>query len=297
MGDEVIVLSDREAWLKARRDGIGASDAAAVLGESPFASPFAVYCDKLGLSEQIAETEQMLWGRLLEPVVADRYQAETGRQLVDPGRFTLRTSASRPFMLATLDREILGDARGPGVLEIKTTNQFRGDNWADEPPVQYQIQVQHQLAVTGYAWGSLAVLIGGQRFLWCDVERNDRFIALMIEREAEFWDRVLRQDAPDPAATKADRALLAALYPQDTGEVIDLPGEALGWDAQRIEAAEQIKHWESVRDAAENLLKAQIGAASVGVLSNGIKYTWRSSDRKGYTVAPTTVRTLRRSMK
>ena len=176
----VVEYKDRATWLEARRAGIGASDAAAVIGARP--SPLAVFLDKLGLAEAQAETPAMAWGRKLEPLVAAQYAEETGRRVVDPGPFTIHQSraAETPWLMATLDRVIVDDARGPGVLEIKTTHAAHREQWAEEPPLPFLVQVMHQMAVTGYTWGSLAVLIGGQEFLWVDVPRNEEFIQLLV---------------------------------------------------------------------------------------------------------------------
>lgn len=290
--DEIVLL-DRESWLKERDAGLGSSDAAAILGASPWKSAFALYVEKLGLRQPShEESEAMEWGRILEPIIATRYEQETQRPLRDPGRFTIQRSRRHPFMLATLDREILMPnlVGSRGVLEIKTTG--RGDDWAEAPPLVHQIQLQHQLAVSGHAWGSLAVLIGGQRFLWLDMERNPRFIALLIEREEEFWDRIQRLEPPPP--TGQDVKLLPRLYPRDDGEAITLPPEAAEWDYRLREAKDHLKHWQSVANEAQALLTGAIGSASVGILPDGSRYTWRASERAAYEVAASTVRTLRR---
>lgn len=295
-GPEILALPDKPSWLAARRDGIGSSDAAAVLAVSPYQSPLQVYAEKLQIVEpDDTEIERMEWGLLLEEPIAARYRVVTGRALVDPGRFTIQRSRTRPFMQATLDRDILPiDDRGPGLLEIKTTGHYKADEWEDGPPLLYQVQVQHQLAVTGYQWGSLAVLIGGQRLVWADVERNDRFIALLIEREEEFWGRLLRHEPPSADASEATKDILAKLYPTDTGATVALPGDAVAWDIQRLEAIEELKIAEEKKRMAENLLKAHIGEAAFGVLPDGTRYSWQASSRKAYQVAETTVRTLRR---
>jgi putative phage-type endonuclease len=290
-----LALKTKAEWLDARTQGLGASDAAAVLGASPWKSPFKLYCEKIGLVDpSVEETEAMEWGGLLEPIIAEKYERETRRSLIDHGRFTLQVSEERPFLFATLDREILRREQHetPGVLEIKTTGIYRAEEWAEEPPIVYQIQLQHQMAVMGWAWGSLAVLIGGQRFLWTDIERNDRFIALLLEREAEFWARIEKLDPPAPDANAKE--LLAKLYPRDDGASVSLPPEAVEWDARLRDAKDQIAHWTTVKDDAESLLKGSIGEATYGVLLDGTRYQWKTSDRMGYTVDPTTVRTLRR---
>lgn len=290
-----LVLADRETWLVARREGIGGSDAPAVLGLSPFSSPLQLWAEKRGLLEPSVETEAMRWGRVLEPLVADRYAEETGRQLSPAHPFAIRVNADRTWLRTTLDREIVS-AEGkliPAALELKTTNGFRGDDWDEEPPLHVQIQGQHQLLVTGWAWVSFAVLIGGQTFKWCDLERNDKFLKLYEERAREFWRRVELGDPPTAGAD--DREVLQALYPKDMGATIILPHESAEWDAVRVEADEHIAQWKKKKDEAEAKLRAAIGDASYGrVPSGGPRYSCRLVERDAYTVEPSSYRQLRR---
>lgn len=206
-------------------------------------------------------------------------------------------------MLATLDRvqylgyeEMKERTPGPGVLEIKTASAYARDEWADgEPPLHYQIQVQHQFAVTGYSWGSIAVLFGGQEFAWLDVERDDAFIEALIAKEREFWDRVERRDPPPPDASESCRELLRALYPREVaGKTIALPVEAVEWDRQRLDAIDRLREAAAAKTEAENNLIAALGDAETGLLSDGTRYNYRQQERKGYTVQPGTHRVLRR---
>lgn len=268
-----LTCTDRATWLEARREGLGGSDAAAVLGLSPFTTPLELFAEKLGLVEPQAESEAMFWGRILEPAIADRYAEETKRTLAPAAPFTICVHEEHGWLRATLDREILvADGRTvPAPLEVKSTNAYRADDWLDEPPVHVQVQGQHQLLVTGAAWVSFAVLIGGQTFRWVDMERNDKFIAVMQERLAEFWRRLELNDPPPAGAD--DKEVLAALYPKDTGATIALPDEAQQWDIARTEAIENIKTWTKVRDEAENKLRAAIGEATSGRLLGGGRYS------------------------
>ena len=292
-----VALDSRDEWLEARRHGIGASDAAAVLGLSAWSSPLTLYCDKLGIVEpQPADLERMEWGHALEVPIAARYARETGRQVVDPGRWTIRVSAAHPFMLATLDREAVDPKKGPGVVEVKNWNGFQGGQWEDEPPLQYQVQLQHQLAVTGYQWGSLAVLIGGNRFYWTDVERNDKFIDALIEAESLFWDRVQRQDPPPPDASEACRDVLKRLWPKEApGKIIALGADAAVWDDKRLIAKKQIDEWKDAEREADNWLISALGDAEAAILPDGTRYTYKQQPRKAYTVAATKFRVLRRT--
>lgn len=288
-------FADKTAWLDARRNGIGASEAADVVGVGR-KSAMTLYAEKLGLVEPDPhESEAMEWGLLLEPIIAKRYEEKSGRAVHRCAPWTLIRSRAHPFMTFSPDGLIEDPRRGRGVLQIKTAGVFRADAWEDEPPLAYQVQVQHELCVADVTWGSLAVLIGGQTFRYYDIERNDRFLATLIEREAEFFDRLTRQEPPAVDGSEATRELLRRLYPKDTaGLIVTLPGDATEWDAERLDALEQIKRAEARKTEAENRIKAAIGDGEAGVLPNGITYSWKASERKGYTVEPSVVRTLRR---
>jgi putative phage-type endonuclease len=278
---EPVALATRAEWLAERRLGIGASEVPAVLGISPFMTPLQLFGLKVGVLEPPEETDLMRLGRRLEPVVAGLYEEETARQLWDPGAWTIQRNATMPLLFATLDREIVAtpDQRPPGVLEIKTTGYRYEDAWADEPPLHVQVQAQAQLAVTGHSWASIAVLIGGQRFLWCDLQRNDRFIAVMLERIDQFWARVEQREPPMPEHVDLDT--LRALYPQDIADSVMLPAEALEWDAQWQQAKADAKAAEMRAADAEAKLKAAMGAAALGLLPEGAgRYTWKTHLRR-----------------
>src|SRR5262245_52949583 len=74
-GDVTVTLApdiDRAAWLEARRKGIGASEIAAVLGISPWESPFSLYWRKVN-GWDYEPSSEMEWGTRLEPVIAEKY--------------------------------------------------------------------------------------------------------------------------------------------------------------------------------------------------------------------------------
>lgn len=291
------ILRSREEWLQARKSGLGSSDAPVILGLSPWKSPLELYAEKLEIVDtDPAETEAMEWGHLLEPVMATKYQGVTGRvvRLLSGTQPVLYRRTDLPFLVASPDALTATEQyAGDGVLEIKTTRRLSTD-LNEDIPLLYNVQIQHQLAVTGLQWASLAILVSGQQFLWCDVPRDERFIALLIEKEAVFWERLQRHDPPPPDASDRTREVLTKLYPRDTGATVALPREAVEWDARRLRAKEELTRWKQEETEMENLLKAAIGEATEGLLPDGTAYTWKTSARAGYTVQPTTVRTLRR---
>jgi len=188
-----------EATLSPKRvNGIGGSEAAAVLGLSPWKTPYQVWCDKLGLSGEQETTPAMEWGTRLEPVVRQKYADETGRTVSFPvgDEYGHMQSVEHPFMLATLDG-ITDDGRG---LEIKTSRSGAewGDEGTDEVPQVYVIQCQHNMIVSGLEVFDIPLLIAGSDFRIYEVPRDEELQALIIEREAAFWKMVEAQTPPEP---------------------------------------------------------------------------------------------------
>lgn len=290
------VESTREQWLERRRAGIGGSDAPVILGLSPWKSPLALWSEKVGLvqPDDIGDREYVEWGNILEAPIATKYAKITGRTLIDHGRFHIFQHPDRAWQICTIDREILPiDDRGPGDLSIKTAGAFRAHDWEEEPPLMYQAQLNHELMVRDMLWGSFAVLIGGQKFRWCDQDRNEKLCSLILEREEEFWDRVQREDPPAADASDSTKEVLLRLYPRDTGESIALPGDASEWAERWAALKTAIKQAETDLQEVENKIKAAIGNATLGLLPDGSGFKWALQQRKAYTVAASEFRVLR----
>lgn len=294
----LLAASTREEWLALRPRFIGASESAGILGANPWASPASIWARKVGLEEDDAEaSEAAEWGLRLEPVVADAYADRTGRTVTDPGRFTVQLHPEHEILGATLDR-VLPEAEGkegPGVLEIKTTHAFNASAWEDGPPLHYQIQVQHQMAVTGYRWGAVAVLIGGNRLMYADVERNDRFIDVLVEKLTRWWDRyVVAEQMPEVDGSEATAKVLRLLYPTSNGQTISLPSSFAEVAADLDRLKEERKRVEAAIRAHENAIKAALGENECGVLPDGSGWTYRSQTRGQHVVKESTFRVLRR---
>lgn len=198
----------REKWLEYRRGGIGGSDAAVVLGLNTFRSRLELYSDKLGMLPEKEDTEMMRTGRDLEQYVADRFCEATGKR-VRKNNFLYR-SASRPCMIADVDREIVGENAG---LECKTTNAYNKTDFENgEVPLPYYVQCMHYMAVMGYDRMYLAVLILGKGFYWFVIERSESEIAALEQAETDFWEQhVAREIPPEPDGSPSARVAIEAL--------------------------------------------------------------------------------------
>jgi len=215
---------NRDDWLAVRRSGIGGSDAAAAVGLNPYVSQLELWLDKTGRDAGLTRpdptdtSEPIYWGNLLEPIVAAAYTQQTANRVRKVNAVLQHPTV--PFMLANLDREIVG-VPGVQILECKTAGEFGARLWRHGVPEYVQLQVQHQLAVTGKRAADVAVLLCGQALEVHRIERDNALIARLIELERQFW-RYVETDTPPPAdgSESADRAL-RCLYPRDAGSTVD----------------------------------------------------------------------------
>lgn len=249
--------------IEQRKGGIGGSDAGAIMGLNPYKSAVEVYLEKIGQMEDKEDNEAMYWGRTLEEVVAREYARRTGNKVRRVNR--MLTHPEHSWMIANIDREILTDERGVGVLECKTANQYMADQWKEGVPEAYLLQLMHYLAVTNYAWGSIAVLIGGRDFRIYDFERDYELIEMMILKESEFWHEHVLKEVP-PATTGIDTTVLAKLYPKDNGELITLDDAELGSSIQTwLSSSAAIKAAEKKKKDAAAKIQAAMGEAAKAI--------------------------------
>ena len=286
-------FKSRKEWLEARKSGLGGSDAAAILGVDPYRSALQVYAEKTDLIEPQEDNDILWWGRKLQPIVAQAYRRETGRKLQYYGNHFF-VSQDRPHFFASLDAMIVEPA---GILEIKTSEVVTQQELEQEIPINWQVQIQHCLGVIGLEMGSFTVPLPHRRLFWVDVPADKDFIELLFDKEAAFWQQVQEHRPPDPDASESARAVLQKMYPRDTGVEIVLPETAIELDRKRIEAMAGIEQMQAIKDQAENDLKAMLGEASVGVIGNGLSYSWRHQTRKAYEVKKAEFRVLRRHLK
>ena len=264
-----------------RTSGIGASEAACSIGIDPYKSRLQLWGEKIGRLKppDLSEVEAVQWGLYLQPRIAEVYTERTGRSVRQNRADCVRRHKQHSWMFATPDAVQRENGGRLGLLEIKTTNAYRVEEWKDEPPLPVQVQLMHQMAVAGHSWGTICVLIGGQKLLWHDMERNDRFIQILIEHEYEFWRLVETQTPPEPDGSEATAQALKRLYAADNGDSVMLPEEAIEWDS-RLQAIKEVQQrLEADKRELENKLKAAIGDYTFGVLPDGSRYKWAKRER------------------
>ncbi len=182
-------------WLALRRTGIGGSDAPAVLGLSPWVTPYAVWADKTGDAGAFSpDSEAMIWGRVLEAAILGEYRRRTGLPTVGVG---LLRHPNLSWLICSPDAII---PQNDAIIEIKTARH--GAGWGaegtDDIPLHYLVQVHHNLIVSGAARADVAVLIAGNEYRLYHVEPDPDLHSQMLDQETSFWRSVQTRDPPPP---------------------------------------------------------------------------------------------------
>lgn len=278
-------MSDEE-WLESRKQGIGGSDAAAIVGLSPYQSAFAVYLDKLGLCPEKEDSEAMRQGRDLEEYVAQRFvekMKDEGQEIkVRNCNYILRHPKNK-FMLANVDRLIIGEKAG---LECKTTSVYNKTDFAsgDIPP-NYYVQCQHYMAVTGAEKWYLAVLILNRGFYTFEIPRNEEDVASLILQEKDFWENnVIKKIEPAPDGSERAGEVIKHLYPVAEDELtVDLFAYGKEIDSY-LELNEQIKLLENQKEEAKQRIQVFMKEASIG-MSGERKVSWKTTNKSSVDTA------------
>lgn len=202
----------REDWLSYRRKGIGGSDAAAIMGMSPFCTKRDLYYDKCGI-QAVMDEEEDNWvakevGHRLEDLVAEIFSRKTGLK-VYPIRKMFRHPLY-PFMLADVDFFIEFPDGSTGILECKTTNYNCQSKWAnDSTPVNYEYQGRHYMSVMNINKMYFACLYGNNEneFFIRYMERDLDIEEDLIAEEEFFWKENVEKGVEPPYTEKPDLVL------------------------------------------------------------------------------------------
>lgn len=264
-----------DEWLLDRRRGIGGSDVATILGLNKWKSAYQLWLEKTGQIElDHTDSEPAYWGNVLEEVVAKEFQERTGLKV--RRRNQVFEHPLHPFLRANIDRDVVGEK---AVLECKTANQFLAKEWeGDEIPLSYLCQVQHYMNVLNYDHAYIAVLIGGQKFIWKRIERDQELIDMITERLVEFWEtNVIEGVEPPIDGSKAASYFLNERYSEEGKEEVRLPESFDELIRYRDEMKESEKIIKEEIAKLENQIKSEMGKrdAVIGITPKFV-ITWKS---------------------
>lgn len=223
-----------DEWLKMRGAGIGASEVSAVIGISPWETPFSLWLKKTGQVPPTEENDAMRRGHYLEDAVVQWWMHETGEQVIKASAADIiYVHPEHQYMRVTPDRVVKGRKK---ILEVKSTAIQMGETIPD----YYLAQVTYQMYVTGIHQAELIYIQGGLTFGRFIVEYDEEFAELIADRVTEFWnENVLGGKEPD-AISVSD---LAVKVPKST------PEKSIEADERAIDQLNVLREKKAMYDA------------------------------------------------
>lgn len=201
----VFDIEDKEDFLRVRNElssegRLGGSELGTAVGDNKYKSPYALWCEKIGVYEpgDPSEREATKQGVMFEDGVAKRFTQETGRKVYAPGY--ILTNSDAPHLFASPDR-LLED--GESGLECKTAKEIVMKKFPHgDFPASYYDQCVCYLKVTELKRWYLAIAVYSTSFniymMTTDKREFDRWEyfrnkregmdALTDEEQAE-WDK------------------------------------------------------------------------------------------------------------
>lgn len=273
----------RETWLDVRKQGIGASDAAAAVGISPYQSPLELWLIKTGRDSDMPkpnpddESSPMYWGNILEPIVAQHYTKRTGNKVRKVNAVLQHPDTDKHWMLANLDYTVTHNS-DVQILECKTAGEWGAKHWRDGVPEYVQCQVQHQLAVTGKQAADVCVLLCGQEIKIYRIERDEALIEKLIALERQFWHCVETDTPPPVDGSDSSCRALKYLYPNDSGDVLDLTEDSHLCQVftDLLAARDTIAQAQQQEDLYKQTLQEKMGEASRIIFPAG-EVSWKKN--------------------
>jgi len=243
-----------------RQAGLGSTDSAAILGRSPWAGAFSVYQDKVGEAPPRDPSLPMWLGLALESTIADLFRARTGKKV--RRSHVVHKHSTFDYVRCHIDCRVVGE---PAVVELKTAHSTDGwgEDGSDRIPIQYWIQVQHQMLVLDQPYAYVAALFGHYDFRTYTIQRDHEFTDGLLAALVEFWEGHVVPRVPPPLdGSDAATGAVRRRWPVDSQPAIPPTPE----QAERVEELIRIKvkiaAAEKEYAAIRNVLMDQLGAAA-----------------------------------
>jgi len=247
--------------LERRKQHIGSSDMGAILGLSPWKTPWDVWAGKTGKLVNALEppSASAHAGNLFERGVLSFAKQELGRLLRNQYR------AAPEFHLGA-NIDALAVERGLEPVEAKTAGLFGplrgewGEPGTDQVPELYIVQAHVHMICAERNLCHLAAFLGGRGFTLYAIPINADLSEIIKARAVEFWEQNVQRDIPPPESWPSlDVAKRIRRVPNKTVDIP--PGLIFAWQMEAAEEAEAKK----LKDAAKARILAALGDAEAAV--------------------------------
>ena len=290
------ILADRrkmtwENFLELRRNFVGGSEIASVIGCNPWASPAKTFCIKKQLIKKEPANEACYWGNVMEPILRSEFSKRTGYPVKEIPYVLQATDPRFSFLIADLDGVTTVNGQ-VGVIECKTANSYAAqEEWKNgEPgfiPTPYYLQIQLYLYITNLNFGYIIALLGGNHFVYHRIERDDETITGMLLLARRWYEQYfLPNIMPPPVSVTSDCSLLGQIYSKSEPKEIILDSTAGKIVQDYLDATEAIKLAEKRKETAQAQLMALMKENETAIIAGGHhRISWKSLETKRFSTA------------
>jgi hypothetical protein len=301
MGVVVTAIENKTQWHALRRNVIGASEIAALVGVHEYLTYYGLWAHKAGKlpPDEDNDNGAMERGRRLEPVAVDMLRDRNPTWRVEAPRSHY---ADHTFGIGCTP-DVLAEhpERGLGLIQIKSVaprifaGTWRADTDTVTPPIWIVIQALMEQHLTGAKWAAVAALVVDHEIdlHLVEVPSHPGIVENLKTEALRFWEMVLQGRQPDPDF-KRDGAIIRELLKKDDGTEIDLAGdnELPALLDQREEVMALAKAYDEQAKALSARLLHRLGNASLGRFPGGY-ISAKTINKAAYTVKPSSYRQLR----
>lgn len=283
-----VVPTNKEHWLEMRKNFVNSTEVSILFGLNKYKSLYEFWHEKKGITEDtFQENERSIWGSRLESSIAQGAAEDLGIKIRHAPEYKyddeLRMGSSfdyfvvenyiKAFEQEGLVQEIPA-TREVGILEIKNVDGLIYKNeWIvdvdDSGTIdiqatpQIELQLQAQLAMTGFQYGYIGALVSGNTLKTIRRERDEEVIAQIKEAVRKFW-KSIDENQPPEIDYETDSDFIISRYGHaEPGSVIDLTGneEIKNLALEYKNAGDSIKALTATRDTIKAQLLQCIGTS------------------------------------
>lgn len=277
------------AQLEKRKNHLGSSDIAPLLGLDERRNRYDLWLEKTGklVPEKETENDPKAAGKILEPAVLDWAETQLGKVT----RNQFRSAKDRGIPIAVNIDAIVNDSGVP--VEVKTsglygfTNDVWGEANTDQVPDRIILQAHAHMLPTDAEVCFVPVFIAFRGFVMFQVPRDPQIIDVIANEATDFWSSNVLADVP-PENVLPNPTVIRRVR-REANKTVDLSYKLIEeWEAAKaIESAAKKN-----KEAALSAILTVLGDAEAGQTEQGL-FTYFESSRTGYVVQPTTFRTAR----
>jgi len=291
-----VIPKDKDHWLSLRKGNINSTEVAALFNCSPYMTEYELWHLKKGMiQDSFSENERTKWGSRLQDSIAHGVAEDNNWKIKKMDEYMYdqdhRIGSSFDFMIPLLNKTLQ-----PALLEVKNVDSLAFKNgWIQhddgdlEAPLHIELQVQHQLFISGLDTAFIAALVGGNTPFIIERQRDESIIKQILKKVSMFWESINKNEPPNPDFEKDFETIKQVYAGVKKGKAIEGTSTIKEWAEKYSRLGEEIGKLNREREVLKGKMLMAMGDAEK-ILDNTFTVTSGIVNRKSYTVEPAVYR-------